>query len=90
MTGFNNFKPVLDERSAMNLLFQLVKTMMNHQRSLYGILDLLGDMGGLIDIIIIVLQIFFTRYNRALYLFNAFQDLYKMNITLDSFPNFLL
>ena len=57
---------------------------------MYGVFDLLSDMGGLVDIFVIMFSLILKPYNRALSHFNSFKSLYTINTSLDSFHGFLL
>ena len=55
----------------MMMTIQLHDTKMIHEKSMYGVFDLLGDVGGLRDLLFIILAIFFERYNGSLFLFKS-------------------
>ena len=60
----------------MKMSISLHETYMIHEKSLYGVFDLLADVGGLLDLFIVLLAILFERYNTSLFLFNAIYKLY--------------
>ena len=47
----------------LRVTFELSKTTMKHQKSIYGWFDLLGDMGGLLDIIMIAFSLLVGPFN---------------------------
>ena len=55
---------------------------------MYGYFDLLGDVGGLLDIFIIILAIFFDRYNSSTFLFNTIYKLYEVQKPIQGFAKF--
>ena len=56
--------------------FFLSQSTISHQKSIYGFLDLIGDMGGLLDILTLFFAIFLRPYNTAIFNFTSIDKLY--------------
>lgn len=67
---------------------RLHDTYINHDVSLYSILDLLADAGGLIDIVILIFSVFIKKYNYSLFILDCMQELFKTDKTFKSFSAF--
>ena len=61
---------------------------MNYQQSLYGFFDLLGDAGGLFDIIILLSAFLIKPYNEALFNYNIMNKIYDIGEPCLSFFQF--
>ena len=60
-------------------------TKMVYEKSLYKVFDLLGDVGGLLDLFMTFFSIVLSRYNYQLFLFTSINVLFK---TVESFDSF--
>ena len=58
------------------MYIDLYETHIVHEKSLYNLFDLLGDVGGLLDLFILVFSLLLSRYNESLFLFNQIQSLH--------------
>ena len=58
--------------------FGLAKTSVIHQKSKFGFFDLFGDMGGLLDLTIIVVGLFLQPYNYSMFQFYSIKKIYKI------------
>ena len=47
----------------MDIFFILDQFHVTHQKSIYGYLDLIADVGGLLDIVILMFALFLKSYN---------------------------
>ena len=73
----------------MKLIIRLHDTQIIHEKSMYSVFDLLADVGGLLDIFIVVFSIIIQRYNSSLFLFNVIKKLYLLKEPItDSFAEF--
>ena len=58
----------------MKIELTLSDSQIVHEKSMFAILDLLGAVGGLLDIFMALFAIFFNRYNSSLSLFYMIKD----------------
>ena len=57
----------------------LKNSIKKHELSLYSIYDLLGDVGGLLDLLLIAFAVFVGPYNQQLLNFNVIKGLFKFD-----------
>ena len=57
----------------------LKNSIKKHELSLYSIYDLLGDVGGLLDLLLIAFAVFAGPYNQQLLNFNVIKGLFKFD-----------
>ena len=62
--------------------------MVTHERSLFTIFDLLGSVGGLLDLLILVFAFFLEPYNYTLFLYNSIGKVFENKKTRFRFANF--
>ena len=62
---------------------------MVHEKSLYKVYDLLGDVGGLLDLFFILFSIVLSRFNYQLFLFESINELFQTSESFTSFSNFV-
>ena len=73
----------------------LSNTLTIHKKSLYTVFDLLGDVGGLLDLFTLFVAFFLQKYNHSLFLFNATNNMFTFstsgnsNSPPDTFSSFL-
>lgn len=72
----------------MKAYMELEKTVVFHQKSFYTVFDLLGDMGGLLDIAILLFAFFLEPYNQAIFHYNTFNRIYQVKKPFNSFFDF--
>ena len=69
--------------------------MIKHKKSLYTVYDLLGDVGGLLDLFTLFMAFFLTKYNYSLFLYNSIHEMFTFpsspssNEPLQYFSTFL-
>ena len=73
----------------------LSNTLTIHKKSLYTVFDLLGDVGGLLDLFTLFVAFFLSKYNHSLFIFNAANNMFNFstrdnsNSPPETFPSFL-
>ena len=72
-------KRPFDKGVIMHMLIDLDNTQTIHEKSMYGVFDVLSDVGGLFDIFVILFALFIGRYNGSLYLYDSIKTLYEIN-----------
>ena len=72
----------------MNVNINLDKTTVTIFKSLYGLFDLLSDMSGLFNIIVIIIGLFLQPYNSALSYYNNISKFYKLKEPIGTFFDF--
>ena len=73
----------------MRVQFTLAQTSVTHSKSKFGYFDLFGDMGGLLDLTIILVGIFLQPYNYSLFQYYSFKKMYKVKRPFRSLLSFL-
>ena len=62
---------------AMFVLINLADSMQTIEKNKFTIVDLLGDIGGLLDLLIRIIGLILSPYNSTLYLFHSINYLFK-------------
>ena len=75
--------------NVLSIVLTLHDTKMVYEKSLYKVFDLLGDVGGLLDLFMTFFSIVLSRYNYQLFLFTSINVLFKTVESFDSFSSFL-
>ena len=73
----------------MRVAINLYDTKIVHEKSMYGVFDLLADVGGLGDIFFVAFAFILSRYNNSLFLFNSINKLYQIKNPVTSFAKFI-
>ena len=69
-----NDKSITEKPYTDNIYFSaevfIDETVIYHSRSIYGLLDLFGDIGGVLQVLQIFLAFFIVPYNESAFIFN--------------------
>ena len=73
----------------MWMTIDLHPTIVTQEKSLFNVYDLFGDVGGLLDLLLIIIAIAFKPYNSMLFSFNSIQELFTLQQPETSFTRFI-
>ena len=79
MVKRNKFsKPYFAQERYFIIYFSLSEHEVLHSREAFNIIDMLGDLGGLVDIIIVVFSLFVSPYASTSFMVKLLSKLYKV------------
>ena len=62
----------------MHATFRMASNSIKHEMSMFTVFDLMADVGGLLDILTIILGFFIIPFNNTVFLHKTLNELYQM------------